>query len=247
MLCVIALTMLAASCSDDAERNIILDTSSFYQQDIRYDSGGDERIIDAVHHFADANGMDFLLARKSLPPGDFNVTAASHDLNLKVMHSSPIDRPWHAVIYATSRGKPTNVDQTRLREFVNAIQLSASAQTLDAQPITYMDIEAAKLSGPSCNYAAGKSMAAVVIAMDDSAVMKIGGELKRFTLDPRCDKLEKGTGSRYVAPGYVLDLAVKKESRSEQAGKIGFQGSVKLSDGKGRVLYSTAGDVQCGG
>jgi hypothetical protein len=119
--------------------------------------------------------------------------------------------------------------------------------TLDAQPITYMDIEAAKLTGPSCNYASGKSMGAVVMAMDDAAVMKIGGALKRFTLDPQCDKLEKGTGSRYVAPGYVLDLAVKKESRSEQAGKVGFAGSVKLSDDHGRVLYSTDGDVQCSG
>ena len=119
--------------------------------------------------------------------------------------------------------------------------------TLDAQPITYMDLESARLTGPSCNYAAGHSMAAMVRAMDDSAVMKIGGALKRFTLDPQCDKLEKGTGSRYVAPGYVLDLAVKKESRSEQAGNVGFAGSVKLSDGKGRVVYSTDGDVQCSG
>ena len=119
--------------------------------------------------------------------------------------------------------------------------------TLDAQPITYIDIESAKLTGPSCNYAAGHSMGAVVMAMNDAAVMKLGGALKRFTLDPQCDKLEKGTGSRYVAPGYVLDLAVNKESRSEQAGTIGFQGSVKLSDGQGRVLYSTEGDVQCGG
>ena len=53
--------------------------------------------------------------------------------------------------------------------------------------------------------------------------------------------------ARGVTIRYVLDLAVNKESRSEQAGKIGFQGSVKLSDGKGRVLYSTAGDVQCSG
>ena len=110
-----------------------------------------------------------------------------------------------------------------------------------------MDIEAAKLTGPSCNYASGKSMGAVVMAMDDAAVMKIGGALKRFTLDPQCDKIERGTGSRYVAPGYVLDLAVKKESRSEQAGKVGFQGSVRLSDGNGRVVYATEGDVQCGG
>ncbi len=119
--------------------------------------------------------------------------------------------------------------------------------TLDAQPITYMDIESAKLTGPSCNYASGKSLGAVVMAMNSEAVMKLGGALKRFTLDPQCDKLEKGTGSRYVAPGYVLDLAVKKESRREQAGKVGFAGSVKLSDDKGQVLYSADGDVQCAG
>ena len=121
------------------------------------------------------------------------------------------------------------------------------APTLDAQPITYMDIEAAKLTGPSCNYASGKSMAAVVMAMNDSAVMKLDGQLIHLTLDPQCNKLEKGTGSRYVAPGYVLDLAVNKESRSEQAGKVGFTGSVRLSDGQGRVLYATDGDVQCSG
>ena len=119
--------------------------------------------------------------------------------------------------------------------------------TLDAQPITYIDIESAKLTGPSCNYAAGHSMGAVVMAMNDRAVMKIGGALKRFTLDPQCNKLEKGTGSRYIAPGYVLDLAVKNERRRELAGTVGFQGSVKLSDGKGRVLYATDGDVQCSG
>lgn len=119
--------------------------------------------------------------------------------------------------------------------------------TLDAQPITYMDIESAKLIGPSCNYAAGHSMGAVVMAMNNEAVMKIGGALKRFTLDPQCDKLEKGTGSRYVAPGYVLDLTVDSRTRGESAGTIGYQGSVKLSDDKGRVLYSTAGDVQCSG
>ena len=129
----------------------------------------------------------------------------------------------------------------------SAEQKSLATPTLDAQPITYMDIQAAKLTGPSCNYAAGHSMAAVVMAMNDRAVMKIGGALKRFALDPQCNKLEKGTGSRYIAPGYVLDLAAKNERRRELAGTVGFQGSVKLSDGKGRVLYATDGDVQCSG
>ena len=120
-----------------------------------------------------------------------------------------------------------------------------ASPTLDAQPITYMDIEAAKLTGPSCNYAAGKSMGAVVMAMNREAVMKLDGQLIHLTLDPQCNKLDKGTGSRYVAPGYVLDLAVDSRTRSEHAGTIGYHGSVRLSDGKGRVLYGADGDVQC--
>ncbi len=122
-----------------------------------------------------------------------------------------------------------------------------TAPTLDAQPITYMDIESAKLTGPSCNYAAGKSMGAVVMAMNQQAVMKLDGQLLHLALDPQCNKLDKGTGSRYVAPGYVLDLAIDSRTRSQSAGTIGYHGSVKLSDDKGRVLYSTAGDVQCSG
>jgi hypothetical protein len=128
----------------------------------------------------------------------------------------------------------------------SAEQKSLATPTLDAQPITYMDIEAARITGPSCNYASGHSMAAVVMAMNDQAMMKIGGALKHFTLDPQCDKIGK-TGSSYIAPGYVLNLAVRPESRSKHAGTIGFAGSVKLRDGKGRVLYSTEGDVQCSG
>ena len=160
------------------------------------------------------------------------------------------------MIAGTSRGRSLSRAQTArillaLLALVSgcsdAPDKTPTIPALDAQPITYMDIEAARLAGPSCNYAAGHSMGAVVMAMNDEAVMKIGGALRHFTLDPQCNKLEKGTGSRYVAPGYVLDLAVKSESRREQAGTVGFQCSLKLSDGKGRVLYATDGDVQCGG
>jgi predicted outer membrane protein len=44
---------------------------------------------------------------------------------------------------------------------------SPTTPTLNAQPITNKEIQAAKLAGPSCNYASGRSMAAVVMAMGD--------------------------------------------------------------------------------
>jgi len=121
------------------------------------------------------------------------------------------------------------------------------AGALALQLITYPDIEANGLHGPSCSYGSGKSMGAVVMAMDSEAVVKIDGRLRRFALDPQCDKLEKNTGSRYLAPGYVLDLAITGESKPLGNEKAAFEGTVKLSDEAGRVLYSAAGHVQCSG
>jgi hypothetical protein len=98
------------------------------------------------------------------------------------------------VIAGTSRGR--RVSRARTARILLALLALVSGcsdapdkaptiPALDAQPITYMDIEAARLTGPSCNYAPGHSMGAVVMAMNDEAVMKIGGALKRFTLDPQ--------------------------------------------------------------
>jgi hypothetical protein len=45
----------------------------------------------------------------------------------------------------------------------------------------------------------------------------------------------------------VLDLAVKNESRCEQARTVGFTGWVRLSNHKGQVLYAPTRSVQCSG
>ena len=52
-------------------------------------------------------------------------------------------------------------------------------------------------------------------------------------------------GKVQLKPGNAA--AQESEVYIAQAGKIGFKGSVKLSDDEGQVLYSTAGDVQCSG
>ncbi|MXO58883.1 hypothetical protein GRI89_04925 [Altererythrobacter salegens] len=115
----------------------------------------------------------------------------------------------------------------------------APARALVLQPIGYPEIEANDLHGPNCSYASGKSMAPVVMAFGDEAVMKIDGEIHRFPLDPQCKEVRNGTGSRYLADDRVLDLAVEGEGPT-------FDGSVKLSTGSGKVLYETSGAVQCG-
>jgi hypothetical protein len=118
-------------------------------------------------------------------------------------------------------------------------EAEAPAISLAPQPIGYPDIEANDLHGANCSYASGQSMAPVVMAFAGEAVMKIDGKVHRFTLDPQCDEVRNGTGSRYLADDRVLDLAVEGEGPT-------FHGSVKLSDGAGLALYETEGAVQCG-
>ncbi len=115
--------------------------------------------------------------------------------------------------------------------------------SVNPQPITYQDIEENALQGASCAYASGKSVAPLVMAMTDRAVMKIDGRIVPFTLDPQCKELRQGTGSRYLADDRVLDLAVTPDSRDGDR----FEGSIELTDGEGTTLYRTEGVVQCTG
>ena len=121
-----------------------------------------------------------------------------------------------------------------------------SQMSVAPQPIGYPDIEANELYGASCAYASGRSMAPIVIAFSDVAVMKIDGQIRRFTLDPQCKEVKNGTGSRYLANGHVLDLAVEGEGTRSGGGPVTFNGSVKLSNGAGQILYETTGTAQCG-
>ena len=122
----------------------------------------------------------------------------------------------------------------------------AARISLAPQPIGYPDIETNDLYGANCAYASGRSMAPIVIAFADEAVMKIDGQIRRFTLDPQCKEVRNGTGSRYLAGDRVLDLAVEGEGTQPGDGPPTFEGSVKVSNAAGQVLYETAGSVQCG-
>ncbi len=119
-------------------------------------------------------------------------------------------------------------------------------QSLALQPIGFPDIEANDLYGASCAYASGKSMAPLVIAFDDEAVIKVDGQIQRFKLDPQCTEVKLGTGSRYLADRQVLDLAIEGEGKQVGYETVNYAGSVKLSTAGGRVLYQTRGAVQCG-
>lgn len=105
------------SCSDPKERNVIIGGTIFLTKHFAYEAQDADKIILAAQRFATRSDMDFLLARRSLHPGDFNATAASSDLNLKVMHSEAIDGPGIATISAIARKRSSASDARMARQF----------------------------------------------------------------------------------------------------------------------------------
>ena len=114
--------------------------------------------------------------------------------------------------------------------------------TLTPQPIGYPDIEANDLHGASCAYASGTSMATLVIAFADEAVMKLDGEIQRFRVDAESEGAEHGTRTRYLAEDRVLLLTIDRTG----AQTVNFTGTVRLVDGAGAELFANSGAVQCG-
>jgi hypothetical protein len=108
------------SCSDASERNIITGKPPFFHASIPYRQAETVRVIASVHRFASANGMDFLLARDTLPAGDYNAHAAGYGLNLQAIHTQGVS-PATTDIYAVSRLAPSEADKKKVREFVCSV------------------------------------------------------------------------------------------------------------------------------
>ena len=121
-------------------------------------------------------------------------------------------------------------------------QTNAPGPAVTPQPIGYPDIEANDLHGASCAYASGTSMAPLVIAFADEAVMKIDGEIQRFRVDAESEGAERGTRTRYLAEDRVLLLTIERTG----AETVNFTGTVRLVDGAGAELFASSGAVQCG-
>jgi hypothetical protein len=128
----------------------------------------------------------------------------------------------------------------------------ANQPTADAIPalvlqsIGYPDIEANNLFGASCAYASGKSMAPLVIAFADEAVMKIDGKIKRFQADSESEIVELGTRTRYVARNHTLRLTIDGAGKQGGGETVNFTGTLRLLDDRGGELFAAEGAVQCG-
>jgi hypothetical protein len=117
--------------------------------------------------------------------------------------------------------------------------------TVTPQAITYPDIEANGLHGASCAYASGTSMAPIVIAFANEAVMKFDGEIRRFRVDAESEGSQLGADTRYLAEDRVLLLTRAGAGTTSAEQQARSAGTVRLIDGAGAELYAADGTVQC--
>ena len=110
----IAAATLLSGCND-AERNVILERSPFFEETMPYKAGETTRIISAVRRFANQNGMDFLQGGDD-GEGGYNLTAAGRDINFAVIHTAAIE-PSKTKIWVYALSAPNAVQQQRAREF----------------------------------------------------------------------------------------------------------------------------------
>ena len=108
---------------DSSERYVITDAAPFYQTEVGLDKTRIDSVIEAVRAFSQRHQMDFLLARQSLGPGEFNASADGPSLNLKAMHSELLDKG--VSISAIARGNPTSQDKALVEEFVAQVRKSS--------------------------------------------------------------------------------------------------------------------------
>jgi hypothetical protein len=108
---------------NNSERNVITEKTPFYQTEIDFDKANTDSVIAAVQSFSQRHRMDFLLARKSLGPGEFNASANGPSINLRAMHSELLDRG--VSISAIARGDPTPQDRALVEEFVALVRKSS--------------------------------------------------------------------------------------------------------------------------
>lgn len=110
---------------DDSERYVITEKAPFYEAEVGYDKAHTDQVIEAVRSFSKRHHMDFLLARESLGPGEFNASANGPSLDLKAMHIAIFDKG--VSIFAIARGAPTPQDKALVEEFVAEIRKSGAS------------------------------------------------------------------------------------------------------------------------
>lgn len=123
-----------------------------------------------------------------------------------------------------------------------------TAIPVEPEPIRYSDIEANDLFGAGCAFApAGGGMAPILLAMDDTAHMKIYGQIETFAPDKGTQKGPSLAWTKYDGRQHSLNLGLGQElGQTGDGGVMRYEARLTMRDGRDRIVYEAAGEAQCG-
>ncbi len=124
--CLCTLAVVLSACVEakhDPERHVLTgnDTNLFFQTQLPIDPRKADEIIAEVKSFALEHDMDLLVARESLPPGDFNVSANAPTINIRAMHAAAVGDA-EVMIFAIVPDAVTQTDKELVGEFVTKLR-----------------------------------------------------------------------------------------------------------------------------
>jgi hypothetical protein len=130
--------------------------------------------------------------------------------------------------------------------FVNQLEAKdPPPEPILPQTIGYPDIERYKLYGASCAFADG-GIGAIVIALDNTAWIKLDGKMTRLAADVGGKNLPMGAWERYNGKEYSLQLTVG-EGKAAASETVNYPGTLSVYDAYKQLVYRSKGTVQCSG
>jgi hypothetical protein len=121
-------------------------------------------------------------------------------------------------------------------------------EPIDPQVIGAPDIEEYKLFGATCAFAPGDGIGAVVLAMDDTAWLKLEGRMVRLAADKGGKSLPMGTWEDYDGKEYSLRLTVDRAAAKEGGVEaVNYPATLAVRDAYDQLVFGSKGTVQCSG
>lgn len=120
-------------------------------------------------------------------------------------------------------------------------------KAIQLEEIDYLAIKANKLYGAGCNFVAdGGGLAALVLAQEKEAIIKLDGKIVRIPADKASQILPETARTRYLDAERILILAPIPNTVPTENGVVqSLPVSLAIIDPRGNPLFSAKGQVQC--
>ena len=120
-------------------------------------------------------------------------------------------------------------------------------QAIQPEGIDYPAIKAHKLYGNGCNFVAeGGGLAALVLAQEKEAILKLAGKIVRIPADTSSQLLSDFARTRYADASHILILAPIPGGTAVVNGQVqNVPVRLAIVDAAGRPEFTAKGLVQC--